>query len=78
MASKKETAARGKAVKVKQIGKTIVFQATRALTEEDFSLLSDVVRREAEKSGIKIVLMPFSCELVEADQDTAEKDGNEQ
>jgi hypothetical protein len=42
---------------------TIFFKVKHALTEREFTLLSERVRSEAEKSGQKIILVPFSCEL---------------
>jgi len=67
--------ANGKAVKVKQTGKVIVFQAVKRLTKKEFELLSDMVRHEMEKTGVKIVLMPYSCELApEDDQERPESE----
>ncbi len=60
-----ETAAKGKAVKIKETDKAIVFKATKKLTMPEFELLSNMVKHEQEKTGIKIVLMPFSCEVGE-------------
>jgi hypothetical protein len=44
---------------------TIIFKATKPLMKEEFELLSDMVKYENEKTGLKIVLMPFSCEVAE-------------
>jgi len=46
--------------------KAIVFKATKPLMKEEFELLSDMVKYENEKTGLKIVLMPFSCEITQA------------
>lgn len=43
--------------------KVLVFKASRPLTEEEHKQLSEKLRFEEEKSGVKIVLMPFSCEM---------------
>lgn len=51
---------------VKTTESTIVFKATKPLVKEEFELLSDMVKHENEKTGLKIVLMPFSCEIVES------------
>jgi hypothetical protein len=45
--------------------KTIIFKATRPLTTEEHKQLSDKIRYENEKSGVKVVLMPYSCEVGE-------------
>jgi hypothetical protein len=44
----------------------IVFKATKPLMKEEFELLSNMVKYENEKTGLKIVLMPFSCEITQA------------
>ncbi|MDP4158388.1 MAG: hypothetical protein Q8911_01310 [Bacillota bacterium] len=41
----------------------IVFKATRPLTESEHEQLSQKVRYENEKSGVKVVLMPYTCEV---------------
>lgn len=51
--------------KVKETKETIVFKATKPLDEGEFKLLSEMIRHEEEKAGVKIVLMPYSCELEE-------------
>jgi len=49
--------------KVKETKETIIFKATRPLDKGEFELLSNMVKHEEEKTGVKIVLMPYSCEL---------------
>ncbi len=48
---------------------TIIYRATRKLTPDEFDLLSDVVRLEAEKSGHKgkVLLVPITCEAEAGD-----------
>lgn len=41
----------------------LVFKALRPMDEGEHIQLSDKVRYENEKSGVKAVLMPFSCEV---------------
>jgi len=67
MASKKKSKTETKEA-VELAGKTtankvLVFKAKRPLTEEEHKQLSEKLRFEEEKSGVKIVLMPFSCEM---------------
>ncbi|MBS4538212.1 hypothetical protein GOQ27_07040 [Clostridium sp. D2Q-11] len=52
-------------IKVKEEDKVIVFKANKPLNKEEFELLSDIVKSEHKKSGVKIVLMPYSCEVGE-------------
>lgn len=42
---------------------TVFFKAKRPLTEDEHKLLSDWIRYEAEKSDVKIVLVPFSVDV---------------
>jgi hypothetical protein len=42
----------------------IVFRALKKLTDIEHEQLSGKIRFEEEKSGVKIVLMPYSCEFV--------------
>lgn len=51
------------AIKVKETKQTIIFKANKALNRTEFNLLSDMVKSEEEKTGLKIVLMPYSCEV---------------
>jgi hypothetical protein len=46
----------------------VFFKAKRPLTEDEHKLLSEWLRYEAEKSDVKIVLVPFSVD-VELDGD---------
>lgn len=41
----------------------LVFKATRPLSETEHAQLADKVRQENEATGVKIVFMPYSCEL---------------
>lgn len=41
----------------------VFFRVKRPLTESEHTLLSDRIRSESEKSGLKIVLVPHSCDL---------------
>lgn len=61
MAEKNTT--RKKVTKVKETEQAIIFKANRPLMENEFKLLSDLVKHEEEKTGLKIVLMPYSCEV---------------
>jgi hypothetical protein len=63
MAEKKITTK--KVTKVKETDKAIIFKANRPLMKEEFELLSDLVKLEEKKTGLKIILMPYSCEVVE-------------
>lgn len=55
--------ARGKAIKLKQEEGILYFKAIRPLTADSFELLSDMLRKEAEKNGLKSILIPFSAAL---------------
>lgn len=52
---------------IKETEHVLVFKANRRLSESEFILLSDLVTHEEKKTGVKIVLMPFSTDLVEGD-----------
>ena len=41
----------------------VIFRAKKKLTTDEHKQLSEKVRFENEKSGLKIVLMPSSCEV---------------
>jgi hypothetical protein len=56
--------------KVQQIDKIengnetiLVFRALKALTDVEHEQLSGKIRFEEERSGVKIVLMPYSCDF---------------
>ena len=49
--------------KVKETEEFIIFKANKPLTEEEFGLLSDLIKSEKKKTGLKIVLMPYSCDI---------------
>ena len=62
MATKKKEVEKVK--EVKEDKETIlVFKATRPLDKGEFELLSDMIKHEEKKTGVKIVLMPYSCDL---------------
>ena len=42
---------------------TVILRANRALSEVQFDLLSNLVRKEEKKAGVKMVLVPFSVDL---------------
>ncbi|GAA0313723.1 hypothetical protein GCM10008967_00260 [Bacillus carboniphilus] len=54
-----------KANVVKETENLLVFKANRPLDEAQFKLLSKLVREEEEKSGVKIVLVPNSVDIVD-------------
>ena len=51
------------AEKLSEQNGVIIFKALRPLDEKEHRQLSDKIRYEAEKSGLKVVLMPYTCEL---------------
>ncbi|WP_408626407.1 hypothetical protein [Alkaliphilus metalliredigens] len=55
--------ARKKAEKILEKDGVIYFKATKPLTKQEHEQLSDKVRYESEKTELKIVLVPFSCDL---------------
>lgn len=69
MADKKVSATEPITVQGAEVAKiteaAIIFKATSPLMKGEFELLSDMVKHENEKTGLKIVLMPYSCEVVE-------------
>jgi hypothetical protein len=50
---------------IKETKDAIIFKANKPLTETEFKLLSDLIKSEEEKTGLKIVLMPYSCDYKE-------------
>lgn len=50
---------------VKKTEETLVLRARKPLKEREFQLLSDLVKEEQEKTGMKIVLIPHSSELID-------------
>jgi hypothetical protein len=50
-------------VKLKEQDGVVYMKAIYRLTEEEFKLLSDMLRYQAEQSGLKIVLIPHSAAL---------------
>lgn len=53
------------AEKVIETEEVIIFKANKPLDNLQFELMSNMVKSENEKTGLKIVLMPYSCDLVE-------------
>ncbi|MBU5214498.1 hypothetical protein [Heyndrickxia oleronia] len=52
---------------IKETEHVLVFKANRRLNESEFNLLSDLVRQEEKKAGVKIILMPNSVDIVEGE-----------
>lgn len=47
----------------------LVVKANRMLSTLEHKQLSEKLRYENEKSGVKLVLLPFSCDPVEGEND---------
>lgn len=64
-------AAKSKTTKVQEAtaDKVLVVQANKPLTKSEFDLLSDLVKAEQEKTGVKVVLLPHSADLKEVKDD---------
>jgi hypothetical protein len=63
MAPRKKKETEHDAELVLETNEVLVFKANRPLDEKQFNLLSDLVRNEEEKSGIKIVVAPHSVDV---------------
>lgn len=50
---------------IKEPIETLIFKPNKPLTPQEYEMLSDMVRSENKKSGVNIVLIPFSCEVGE-------------
>ena len=50
---------------VKKTGDVIVFKINKPVPLKRFELIDEMVRKQMEKSGLNIVLMPFSCDVAE-------------
>ena len=50
---------------VKRTDEVIIFKVNQPVSMKRFELIDEMVRKQMEKSGIKIVLMPYSCDVVE-------------
>ncbi len=50
---------------VKHTDDTIVFKVNKPVSKKRFELIDEMVRSQEKKSGLKIVLMPYSCDLEE-------------
>lgn len=65
-AKKTETKTSAKEVEtLKETEDKLVVRARKPLKEKEFKLLSDLIKHEEKKTGLKIVLIPASSELVE-------------
>lgn len=53
---------------IKRADGVIFMKATRPLTVQEHKDLSEKLRFETEKTGLKIVLVPFSLDLVDGDK----------
>lgn len=67
MVAKKNTETNEQVTEVKATEDKLIFKANKPLTEVEFTLLSDLVKKEEAKADVKIVLMPYSADLVEED-----------
>lgn len=52
-----------KAVKLKEQDGVVYFKAIQPLTEEQYKLLLDMIAYNEEKSGLKLILVPYSLAL---------------
>ncbi|WP_202113011.1 hypothetical protein [Paenibacillus sp. MMS18-CY102] len=52
--------------------KVVFFKATMPLNEEEHAGLAEKIRQEQEHSGLKIVLVPYSVDLIIANAPAAE------
>ena len=50
---------------VKRAGDVIIFKVNKPVPMKRFQLIDAMVRDQMEKSGLKIVLMPSTCDLEE-------------
>lgn len=59
---------------LKETEEQLVVRANKPLKKDEFNLLSDLVKKQEEESGIKIVVLPYSADLVgEQDNEEVEK-----
>lgn len=65
--ARKETVKAEKVKTIKKKVETLIFKPNMKLTAKEFEVLDKQVRIANEKSGVKIVLMPYSCEVVEVE-----------
>lgn len=56
------------ATEIKQAEGVIFMQANRPLTVHEHKELSEKLSFEEEKSGLKIILVPFSLEVLDGDK----------
>ncbi|MFT9496613.1 hypothetical protein [Anaerosolibacter sp.] len=52
----------------KESEQVVIWKATRPLTVKEHEEISQKLRYEAEQTGLKIVLVPFSVDLTVGDQ----------
>ncbi|MEN2765668.1 hypothetical protein [Ornithinibacillus xuwenensis] len=62
---------------IKETEEQLVVRANKPLKENEFNLLSQLVKKQEEESGVKIVLLPQSAELVNVEEIEAEKEALE-
>ena len=64
-------AAQKKTTKVQETtaDKVLVVKAAKPLSKSEFELLSSLVKAEEAKTGVKVVLLPYSVELKEVKDD---------
>ncbi len=55
--------AKGKAIKLKEQGGVVYFKAIQPLTEKQYQLMLDMISYNEQKSGLKIVLLPYSLAI---------------
>jgi hypothetical protein len=60
--------ARGKktAEKISEKDGVVFFKVNKRLTQDEHEQLSEKIRFENKKSGLKIVLIPFSCDVADS------------
>ena len=61
----KEIAIMDDVTEVKHTDDVIVFKVNKPVSINRFQVIDEMVRSQAGKSGLKIVLMPYSCDLEE-------------
>lgn len=52
----------------------LVFRPRIPLTEEQHKQLAEKIRFESDRTGVKIVLMPYSCELIQNSHKAGDQD----
>lgn len=72
MAQRKKKETEHDAELVLETKEVLVFKVNRPLDEKSFDLLTNLVRKEEEKSGVQIVVAPYSVD-VEVKEGTKKK-----